>query len=936
MSHIENEEGKPEQQQAFISFYLSMPQQPSTTFRFFDRNDFYTLHGSDAVFVAKEFFKSMSVVKYYCSGSRKLETVSLSKLNFESFVRDLLLFHHYRVELYKSQTGSRNNSSWVLDSKASPGNLTEMEGLLFGNMELVEARGVISIKLSTETKLIVVGIAFGDTILRKLIITDFSDNDHFSNLQAVLVHLSPRECLLMKDNSPQQTRLRLVIERSGISITDCKSADFACKDIAQDLQRLLKFKSGETAHSVLPNEVDHKQSAGALASVIKYLELLSDETNFGQYHLLTFDLTQYVRLDGAAVRALGILPSTNDGSKSHSLLGLLNKCRTSPGQRLLGQWIKQPLINIHKIEERLNIVETFVNNTELRQALHEDHLRKIPDLQRLARKLQQKKATLQDCYKIYLFLNHLPAIQNQLESQEGKCMAVFRELYCCPFKDFEEDFVKFREMVETTLDMFMVENGEFFVRPDFDQDLKELYDQMNELEEQIQKTLPKVCIPFNFSISIIITLGETIFDDHVIYDLSHSHVAWSCVPQPHSYREEKALRNRKDFFTIDTKQNGVRFHNSLLRQLNAKYVAIRLDYEKQQKNVVDMIMDIAAGYSEPLLQMSDVIAHLDVLVAFSVLAVSAPVPYVRPQLLPKGSGIISLKQARHPCMELQENVSFIPNDVNFEQGKSIFHIITGPNMSGKSTYIRSVALNILMAQIGCFVPSEEARISVVDAVLARVGAEDRQLKGVSTFMAEMLETSSILKSVTSDSLIIIDELGRGTSTYDGFGLAWSVSEHVATKVGCYCLFATHFHELTALSGEVQGVNNLQVTALTSDDTLTMLYKVIPGVCDQSFGIQVAALAHFPNHVIEFAKKKVKEFEIFSIDSSEMKGKEDMEPHLKKQKILKEADEIMHNFVEAAQKTCSGSNCLSAFEELKNEIQNNNNIVIKKIISGEQD
>ncbi|XP_076317176.1 DNA mismatch repair protein Msh2-like isoform X2 [Tachypleus tridentatus] len=919
MNLTESEEGQPEQQQAFISFYLSMPQKSSTTFRFFDRNDFYTLHGSDAVFVAKEFFKSMSVVKYYCSGSRKLETVSLSKLNFESFVRDLLLVHHYRVELYKSQTGSRNSSSWVLDSKASPGNLSQMEGLLFGNMELAEARGVISIKLSTESGVIVVGIAFCDTILRKLIITDFSDNDHFSNLQAVLVHLSPRECLLMKDSSPQQTQLRSVIERSGISITDCKSADFACKDIAQDLQRLLKFKSGETAHSVLPNEVDNKQSAGALASVIKYLELLTDETNFGQYHLLTFDLTQYVRLDGAAVRALGILPSINDGIKSHSLLGLLNKCRTSPGQRLLGQWIKQPLINIHKIE-RLNIVEAFVNDTELRQMLYEDHLRKIPDLQRLARKLQQKKATLQDCYKIYLFLNHLPAIRNQLESQKGQCMVVFRELYCCPFKDFEEDFMKFKEMVETTLDMSLVENGEFLVRPDFDQDLKELYDQMNELEEEIQKTLSKAAKDLGLEADKTLKLE------------SNTQLGYYFRV---TRKEEKALRNRKDFFTIDTKQNGVRFHNSLLRQLNEKYVAIRLEYEKQQKTVVDMIMDIAAGYSEPLLQMSDVIAHLDVLVAFSVSAVSAPVPYVRPKLLPKGSGIISLKQARHPCMELQENVSFIPNDINFEQGKSIFHIITGPNMSGKSTYIRSVALNILMAQIGCFVPSEEALVSVVDAIFARVGAEDRQLKGVSTFMAEMLETSSILKSVTSDSVVIIDELGRGTSTYDGFGLAWAVSEHIATKVGCYCLFATHFHELTALSQEVQGVNNLQVSALTSDDTLTMLYKVIPGVCDQSFGIQVAALAHFPYHVIEFAKTKVKEFEIFNTDSSEMKDKEDMEPHLKKQKILKEADEIMSNFVKAVQKTCGSSNCLSDFEKLKNEVRENNNIVIKKIISSEQ-
>lgn len=356
----------------------------------------------------KQVYRTTSVLRQL-GREPGLESVTLSITVFRNFLREALFRLSKRIEIWES-TG---RSNWKVTKQASPGNLQDVEEDLGGQLD--SAPIILSVKITARaSEARHVGVCFADASVRELGVSEFLDNDLYSNFESLLIQLGARECLVQADSSRKDVelaKLRTIADNCGCAVSERSSVDFGTKDIDQDLSRLLR---DERAAGTLP-QTDLKLAMGAAAALIRYLGVMSDQTNFGQYQLYQHDLAQFMKLDAAALKALNLMPGPRDGSKTMSLYGLLNHCKTPLGSRLLAQWLKQPLMDVKEIERRQQLVEAFVMDTELRQTMQEEHLRSIPDLYRLAKKFQRKMANLEDVVRAYQVTIRLPGFLGTLE-----------------------------------------------------------------------------------------------------------------------------------------------------------------------------------------------------------------------------------------------------------------------------------------------------------------------------------------------------------------------------------------------------------------------------------------------------------------------------------------------------------------------------------------
>ncbi|TIB04831.1 hypothetical protein E3P92_00067 [Wallemia ichthyophaga] len=895
----------------FAVFYKSMPNKLEGTIRLFDRGEFYSAYGDDANYVANTVFKTQKVLKQLSSKKLKqpLPFLSLNRISAQTFLREALTTRQLKIEIWESE-GGKKAQSYTLIKTASPGNLQPVEDLLFASSDILTAPISMAIKLSVKEGLLHVGSAYCDASCRELGLSEFVDNDLFSNVESLIIQLGVKECLLPsndKGNDHDLTKLKTLVERCGIVVTEVKPSDFNMKDIEQDLDRLLK--SGAVKQS---SEFDMKIAMSSASVLINYLGLMGDAANFSQFTLKNHDLSHYMKLDASALRALSLFPSPGDvgGSKNMSLFGLLNHCKTAQGQRLLAQWLKQPLMTLHEIHSRQDLVEWFTIETELRGIMREQIMNKMPDLHRLSKRFQRGVANLEDVVRTYQACLNIPKLLQDIKAAEegvddDAIRLLIEETYVKPLQDLAGSLNMLIEMVESTIDLDELANHNYIIKPDFDDDLKAYRTKLESIRDGLDEEHQAV------GSDLGLELGKKLhMERHQTYGY--------CFRVTKA--EAKSVANNKAYHELSTLKNGTYFRTSTLRDLGDEYKEVQTAYDKKQSSLVKEVVGIAATYCPVLESLDNVLAHLDVLMNFAFVADNSANPLVKPEVREKGTSDMLLTEARHPCLEVQDGVDFIANDVMLKRDESEFLIVTGPNMGGKSTYIRQIGIIALMAQIGCYVPCTKATVPIFDCILARVGAGDSQIKGISTFMAEMLETATILKSATKNSLIIVDELGRGTSTYDGFGLAWAISEYIAVELRSFCVFASHFHELTSLSNQQGHVKNLHVVAHVQHDQdeedVSLLYKVEPGVSDKSFGINVAQMAGFPDSVIKLAKRKADDLE--DIEGSEEKRQKFSDEDINSGVGV--VKEFMHTFATSAQHSDEYDALMTTYNNYKDRIE----------------
>lgn len=568
-------------------------------------------------------------------------------------------------------------------------------------------------------------------------------------------------------------------------------------------------------------------AAGAL---LQYLYEMQKTSLSHFTHIYPYLTSKYMLLDSSTRRNLELIETLREKQKKGSLLGVLDRTKTAMGGRLLRKYIEQPLIDKDKIKKRLDAVEALCKKSVDREELRE-YLNAIYDLERLIGKVSYKTANPRDLIALRNSLAMLPSLRTILVDFDAPLL---QEIYANmdPLDDIHR---LINDAIKEEPSIALKEGG--IIREGF----HETIDALRKAKTDGKKWLA--------------ALEE---EDRERTGIKNLHIKYNKVfgyyfEVTNSYRDQVP----EDYVRKQTLTNAERYTTPRLKELedsvlNAEDKLFSLEYD-----LFCEIRDAIAAEVERIQKTARAVARLDVFTSLSFVAEQNH--YVRPSLNEKG--VIDIKEGRHPVVEqMIRNDMFIANDTHLDDKKHCIAVITGPNMAGKSTYMRQVALIVLLTQIGSFVPAEKADIGIVDRIFTRVGASDDLASGQSTFMVEMNEVANILRNATPNSLLVLDEIGRGTSTFDGLSIAWAVIEHISNRklLGAKTLFATHYHELTELEGKMDNVNNYCIAVKEKGDDIVFLRKIVKGGADKSYGIQVAKLAGVPDMVIDRAKEIVEQ------------------------------------------------------------------------------
>lgn len=634
-----------------------------------------------------------------------------------------------------------------------------------------------------------------------------------------LFHLMPAEIVLASKIQNLEELVRFIETR----LNSCSTTNL----MIDDFSGIMSLGEKHFIKEELP---DVSGACTAVACLLNYLHQTVKNDLSHINHLVKYNSSDYLILDASTLRNLEITRNMRDGSKRDTLLSVLDFTKTAMGGRLLKKWLEYPLINRNAIIERQDAVAELIERPAVRQTISEC-LKDVYDFERILTRLEVGTASARDLAALKSSLSVLPELKASLTGMTAKLLANAS----LKIKTHTDVLTLITSAIVDNPPLSIREGG--MIKPGYDLELDELRNISQDSKQWIQNL--ETNERENTGIKSLKIGFNKVFGYYL--EVTHTHAA----SVPPNYVRKQTLANAERYITPELKE----FENKVL---GAQEKIVNIEYHLFTK-----IREYIKAYIKEIQATARQIAELDAL--FSLSEAALRYNYIRPSIDARRH--IRIKDGRHPVVErLLVREMFVPNDTELNNADSEIIVITGPNMAGKSTYMRQTALLVLMAQVGSFIPAREAAISPVDRIFTRVGASDDLSTGQSTFMVEMNEVAQILKHATSDSLVILDEIGRGTSTFDGMSIARAVIEYIKERIKAKTLFATHYHELIELADEFSGIKNYSVAVKERGNDVVFLRRIIAGGADRSYGIHVAQLAGLPKKAVERAQRILADLE----------------------------------------------------------------------------